>query len=207
LTVVRTPRDDQHHEVRYDLRSKYVSGISTMQETVSRYHPAWVAAHWLSSLLILISLLGGIFVIREIPNAAPQKAMILQAHAIAGVVILLLLLSRLLMRAKTRKPPPADTDSRFLNGLRRVVHVGLYVVALAMISTGIGTLAAAGVVPNVFSGQGPLPESFWDYPPRQGHFFFSRLLLVLVALHVAGAVYHQFIRKDGLLRRMWFGPR
>jgi cytochrome b561 len=30
-------------------------------------------------------------------------------------------------------------------------------------------------------------------------------LLVLVALHFGAAMYHQFIRKDGLLGRMWFG--
>lgn len=32
-------------------------------------------------------------------------------------------------------------------------------------------------------------------------------LMALIALHVAAALYHRFVLKDGLLRRMWFGKR
>jgi cytochrome b561 len=39
------------------------------------------------------------------------------------------------------------------------------------------------------------------------HYIFSRMLMVLVTIHVAGAVYHTLILKDGLLRRMGFGRR
>jgi hypothetical protein len=40
-----------------------------------------------------------------------------------------------------------------------------------------------------------------------GTSFLQRLLTVLIALHVAGALYHTFIRRDRLLGRMWFGKR
>jgi hypothetical protein len=39
------------------------------------------------------------------------------------------------------------------------------------------------------------------------HYAFSRLLMGLIALHIAGALYHVVIRRDRLLRRMWFGRR
>jgi cytochrome b561 len=45
------------------------------------------------------------------------------------------------------------------------------------------------------------------YPARTVHYVFSRLLMALIALHVAGALYHTFILRDGLLRRMFFGQR
>ncbi|MBM3529390.1 MAG: hypothetical protein FJX62_14970 [Alphaproteobacteria bacterium] len=32
-----------------------------------------------------------------------------------------------------------------------------------------------------------------------------RVLVALLALHVGAALYHHFVRRDGLLRRMWFG--
>jgi cytochrome b561 len=172
-----------------------------------RYHPLWVAAHWLAAILILISLYGGIAVLRHVPNDVPDKPAMLAGHAIAGLVILALMLARLLMRATTRKPRPADTDSAWLNRLRKTVHVLLYVTVFAMVSTGVGTLGMSGAFPAVFAGEGALPASFWEFPPRQGHLFFSRALLVLLALHVAGALYHQFVRRDGLLGRMWFGRR
>jgi cytochrome b561 len=52
-----------------------------------------------------------------------------------------------------------------------------------------------------------LPADFWVYPVRRVHYAVSRLLMVLIALHVSGALYHTIIRRDGLLRRMWFGVR
>jgi cytochrome b561 len=172
-----------------------------------RYHPVWVAAHWLAAILIFVSLYGGIAVLREVPNNVADKPAMLAGHAIAGLVILALMLLRLLLRATTSRLPPADLPNPWLNRLRRTVHVLLYFTLIAMASTGLGTLGMSGALPVVFGEPGTLPADFWAFPPRQGHWFFSRLLLVLVALHVAGALYHQFVRRDGLLARMWFGRR
>jgi cytochrome b561 len=47
----------------------------------------------------------------------------------------------------------------------------------------------------------------WAFPVRSVHYAISRLLMALIALHVSGALYHTSIRRDGLLRRMWFGRR
>ncbi|MDO9296294.1 cytochrome b [Bradyrhizobium sp.] len=46
---------------------------------------------------------------------------------------------------------------------------------------------------------------FSKYSPRAPHGIGARLLIALVVLHVGAALYHQFGRRDGLLRRMWFG--
>jgi cytochrome b561 len=43
------------------------------------------------------------------------------------------------------------------------------------------------------------------YPARYGHGYIAIILIVLILLHFAAAMYHQFFRKDGLLSRMWFG--
>jgi cytochrome b561 len=40
---------------------------------------------------------------------------------------------------------------------------------------------------------------------RAFHELSWQILLALIILHVAAALYHQFIRKDHLLSRMWFG--
>jgi hypothetical protein len=49
------------------------------------------------------------------------------------------------------------------------------------------------------------PADFWAFPVRSVHYALSRLLMVLIALHLVGALYHTFILKDGLLRRMTVG--
>jgi cytochrome b561 len=49
----------------------------------------------------------------------------------------------------------------------------------------------------------PLPD-FWKYRPRTPHGIGARLLLALIVLHTGAALYHHFVRRDGLLRRMLF---
>lgn len=53
----------------------------------------------------------------------------------------------------------------------------------------------------------PLPDSFDHLPQRAAHGVIAICLVALIALHVVAAIYHQFILRDGLLRRMWFGKR
>jgi cytochrome b561 len=61
---------------------------------------------------------------------------------------------------------------------------------------------------------GDRPGGFEGRFSREGGFFLGAfhglswtILLLLIILHVGAALYHQFLRRDGLLGRMWFGPR
>jgi cytochrome b561 len=75
-----------------------------------------------------------------------------------------------------------------------------------MAASGIATAVQAGLPGIVFGGSGaPLPESFGIYRPRVVHGVIAKLLVALAAVHVLAALYHQFVRKDSLLSRMWFG--
>ncbi|MEK1933846.1 MAG: cytochrome b/b6 domain-containing protein [Pararhizobium sp.] len=47
--------------------------------------------------------------------------------------------------------------------------------------------------------------NFTDYPPRAPHGLGGVLLVALPVSHAGAALYHQFIRRDGLLWRMWYG--
>jgi cytochrome b561 len=58
---------------------------------------------------------------------------------------------------------------------------------------------------DILAGNGAMPDSLFVYPERAMHGNLAYLMLALVALHVGAALYHQFIRKDNLLARMWFG--
>ena len=89
-------------------------------------------------------------------------------------------------------------------GTAQMVHLLFYVVILGMIASGIGMIALSGAAPLIFGGNGALLPDFWKYPPRLPHSIGARLLLALLALHVGAALYHHFVRRDGLLWRMWF---
>lgn len=172
----------------------------------SRYHPVHVAVHWLMFLLVIMMLGIGKFVMPGVPADAPQKPSMLQIHAYIGMFITVLLVVRLIVLFTTKRPAPADAGNAFLNLVARAVHVLFYVLLLGMVLSGMGLFQAAGLR-DVFSGASPYPADFFSYPPRIGHGLTSTLLLLLILLHVGAALYHQFIRKDNLLSRMWFGKR
>jgi cytochrome b561 len=173
-----------------------------------RYHPALVALHWLMAIALLFSLGTGMLVLDEIPNSAAEKIDALRSHMIAGVSILLLMLVRLGLRLGTSRPAPASAGHLQLDRLARITHWGFYVLVLLMAATGIATSVLAGLPDIVFGGSGdPLPESFSIYLPRIVHGAVAGLLLAVVILHAAAALYHQFVRRDELLARMWFGKR
>lgn len=176
-----------------------------MSETApKRYHPAHVAVHWLMALLVIMMLGIGKFAMPGIPPEDPQKPMMLQSHAYIGGVIALLLILRLVLRYTTKRPAPADAGNAFLNFLAKAVHFLLYLILVGMAISGLGLFQMANL-PAVFSGAAPYPANFFEYLPRGGHGLLSWLLLALVLLHFGAAMFHQFIKKDNLLARMWFG--
>ncbi len=176
-----------------------------MTETApKRYHPVHVVIHWLMALLVFIMLGTGKFVLPGIAPEDPQKAGMLQMHAYVGGAIALLLVARLILRFTIKRPAPADAGNAFLNFLAKAVHFLLYLMLIGMAVSGLGLFQMANL-PAVFSGAQPYPSNFFDYLPRGGHGLLSWLLLALVVLHFGAALFHQFIRKDSLLGRMWFG--
>ena len=68
-------------------------------------------------------------------------------------------------------------------------------------------LAPWGLETRVREAEAHPDFDFWVFPVRTVHFLISRLLMALIALHVAGALYHTLILRDGLLKRVAFGRR
>lgn len=169
-----------------------------------RYHPLHVTLHWLIALLVLMMLGVGKFVLPGVPADDPQKVFMLRTHAFIGGAIAVLLVVRLVMRFAVQRPAPADAGHPFLNFLAKAVHVLLYVLLIGMAVSGLGLFQLANL-PAIFNGAAPYPQDFFQYPPRMGHGLTSWLLIALIALHFGAAMYHQFVRRDNLLARMWYG--
>ena len=167
----------------------------------TRYHPVLVALHWLIALLVFTALAAGFFV-KGLPNE-PAKMQPLSIHMLVGQSILFLMIARLVIRFITKRPAPADTGSPLLNKAAGLVHALLYVAVIAMAIAGMGTVAQAGLNQPGAS----LPEDFFAFPARYGHGYTAIILIVLIAGHVGAWAFHQFIRKDNLFSRMWFGKR
>ena len=173
--------------------------------TVQRYSTTLVVLHWLLAFLVLLSLTMGAAVLANTPNTA-EKLFGLRGHMVVGVAILVLMGVRLVVRLATPVPPRATTGNAALDRIARWVHALLYLTVLLMAASGIALAVQADLGNAVFSG-GELAQDFWAYPARRAHYVLSRLLMLLVALHIAGALYHRFVLRDALLSRMWFRPR
>jgi cytochrome b561 len=175
---------------------------------VSRYHPVLVSLHWLLALLIVAALIVGFYWLGSIPNSDPQKISVLRLHMAGGILILVLMAIRFFVRMRTSLPPAATTGYPLLDRLAPITHYGFYVLVLLMVGTGYATAILAGLPAIVFDGSGdPLPPHLMIYPSLVAHSLIANLLVGLIALHVLAAFYHQFVRRDGLFRRMFFGRR
>jgi len=175
---------------------------------MSRYHPLLVTLHWVLAALILGALFIGSQVLAEIPNNAPEKLDSLRYHMIIGLVIGALMLVRLVTRFVTQKPPHAETGNVVMNSAARFAHVALYVIVILMVASGIGISLTVGLPDIVFGDSGAaLPETFSGIVPRRIHGILSKLLALTILVHIVGWAYHQFILKDGLIRRIWYGDR
>lgn len=175
---------------------------------VSRYHPLLVTLHWLLAVLIVAMLCVGFFLAAGMSNNDPQKIGVLLLHMAGGMLILALMALRLIVRLRTSRPPNATTGYPRLDRLAPITHYGFYVLVLLMVATGYATAILARLNRSVFQGSGdPLPPDFAVYPTFVVHATLAALLAGFVILHVLAALFHQFVLKDGLLRRMLFGQR
>lgn len=175
-----------------------------LKSTTDRYGAVAVTIHWLTAITIIFALASGF----QAGNAidAADKAGFLRLHIPAAIIVLLLTLCRIVWWwFFDRKPAPVAGSPQWQERLARVVHIGLYVLILGMIASGIGMIALSGAGPDIFDGAGAELPNFMDYPPRIPHGLGANLLLALLAAHVGAALYHHFIRRDGLLWRMWYG--
>jgi cytochrome b561 len=175
---------------------------------VTRYHPLLVFLHWLLAFFIINSLILGHFALAALPNSDPQKIDALFGHMAGGMVILGLMAIRFLVRATTTHPPKATTGNATLDRLAPFTHYGLYLFVVLMVATGMATALLTNLPDIVFAKSGdPLPETFLVYPTRIAHGYIALAFAALIALHTTAALYHQFVLKDGLFRRMFFGRR
>ena len=171
-----------------------------------RYSSIAIAFHWVLALAIVASFGVGTYM-ADLP-LSPQKLKLYNWHKWAGVTILALSALRLLWRLSHR--PPADVPMPgWQRAAAHATHVGLYLLFFAVPLVGWAYSSAAGF-PIVWFGVLPLPDfvspdKLLAEAIKPWHERLAWLMAALVLLHVAGALKHQFVDRDGLIGRMWPG--
>lgn len=179
----------------------------TLRNTSTYYGLIAQALHWIVVVGILLQFIWA-WRIEETESIRQQFALVNQ-HKSIGVTVLLLVLVRMGWRLCNRVPPWPESMKLWERIAAGLVHWGLYGLMLMIPISGWAYSAAAGYGPEWF-GWLELPAIFpvsesLERSMQQVHTWSGRLLLALVLVHVLAALRHQFVLKDGLLRRMWNG--
>jgi cytochrome b561 len=182
-----------------------------MNPTDMRYHFSARLLHAVLGLALVGMFAVGLYMADL--SFSPQRLKLYNWHKWAGFVIFALSFVRLMWRL-THRPPelPALIEIAMPAWQRmahHATHFGMYVLFFAVPLAGWAHSSAAGF-PVVPFGLFQLPDLV---PESEGladllkpvHRYAAYALAGLVALHVAGALKHQFIDRDGLLSRMGFG--
>jgi cytochrome b561 len=173
-----------------------------------RYTRVAIALHWLLALAIVGIFVVGVYM-ADLPFS-PSRLKLFNWHKWAGVSILLLSVLRLLWRATHRPPelPVAVTRAMpaWQTRAHHATHQLMYVLFFAVPLIGWAYSSAAGY-PIVLFGQIPLPDFVGPNKAlaeliKPLHELAAWGLVGLAALHVAAALKHQWIDRDGLLLRM-----
>jgi cytochrome b561 len=172
---------------------------------MQRYSLPAIALHWLIAILVIGGFVLGL-VMTDIPGLTPAKLRYYSWHKWAGVTVLALAALRLLWRLGHHPPAlPASTPA-WQRDAARWGHGLLYLLLFAVPVSGYAFTLAAGV-PVVYLGLVPLPVLFDADPAlkpllRAVHYWLDMTLAAVVLLHIAAALKHHFVDRDGLLARM-----
>ena len=176
-----------------------------MRQTASRYSTVAIVLHWLIFALII----ANVFVGGWMEDAeGPAKFEQFQMHKSLGLTVLALSLARLVWRLTHPAPPlPADMAlweralARTTQALFYVLMIGIPLLGWAAVSAGGAPEAPLfGVLPGPnlpIAQDEPLSHALGD-----AHKAAVKSFYVLLALHVAGALKHQFIDRDDVMARM-----
>lgn len=165
-----------------------------------------VTLHWLIAALIFITFPLGVYM--SDLALSPDKLKLYSYHKWIGVSVLLLAMLRVLWRLGHTPPPLPASTPRWQQLAAHAVHGLLYALLLAIPISGWLMSSAKGVQ-TVWFGVLPLPNLVQKDKAlgellTQVHQGLNLALLLLVAAHVGAALKHQFIDRDGLIRRMSF---
>lgn len=173
-----------------------------MNSNPQRYDTISQILHWL--MVILLAVMAGIGYGREfLPGE--WRGIALDLHKSIGMVFLLLVGVRIIW-ALIRRGILHATESRFEFMAAKGVHIALYGLMIALPVSGWLMVSAFGRPVSLF-GIVDIPALLVKNRPfaimlKEWHETLAIIILATAGLHATAALFHHFIRKDDVLKRM-----
>jgi cytochrome b561 len=165
--------------------------------------------HWLMAIMVLAQLFIGVSMVTTLK---PRYLTLISIHKPLGIAILALAVLRLGVRWRLGAPPLPDDLPRAQALAAKLSHVVLYALLIVMPLVGWGMLSAGGY-PVVLYGSLHLSKILPHDDQlhailRTTHTVLAYMFFATILLHVAAALFHGLIRRDGIFRAMaGIGPR
>jgi cytochrome b561 len=176
-----------------------------MSDVPLRYSPAQKWLHWLTAaLIVLVMIPAGLTMTRLGEGETTNR--LYELHKSFGVIIFALVGLRVILRLSRGAPPLEPGIPAWQRFAARVSHYALYMLIVLIPITGwVATSACCAPVNLFWTIPVTLPvgggEDFSKAVFRL-HYGFVYTLMGIVAIHVAAALQHHFVRRDRTLVRM-----
>ncbi len=172
--------------------------------TTPRYGSLSIFLHWLTAVLV-----GAAIVAIELKGWFPKGSELRESakfwHFQLGALVLLISVARLAWSLCVRGPEPLAPRGSMAHRLGVAAHAALYVLLLVLPASGLVMLVVAGKPVSLLGFDLPVSVP-GDRPLAKGieeiHEFLGNAMMVLIGLHAAAALWHEYVWRDGTLRRM-----
>lgn len=191
----------------------------TAANTRLRYGTVAITLHWIIAALIITNLYLGLS-FDDYPRGSAALFTLVQLHKSIGLTVLMLSVLRLIWRLINPVPALPAGMQPALRALARITHYLLYFLIIAIPLSGwLFVSASPRGLPTMFFGLFRWPyfwfladlpraaKQVWSHNLFSVHSYLAWSSIVLIAIHVCGALYHQFFRRDDILKRMLPGTR
>jgi cytochrome b561 len=169
---------------------------------IRRFTPLQRALHWIMAVCILAMLFIGVGMVSTV---ASEYLTLVNIHKPLGILILILALIRLVVRLVYGAPPlPLDLPEP-MKLAAYLSHYALYALMIAMPLIGWAMLSAADYpiviagmrLPALVPPDATLHSILWD-----AHRWLALCFFALILLHLAAALFHALVRRDGVFESM-----
>jgi cytochrome b561 len=180
--------------------------MNSTAPAANRYSGGAIALHWIIAILIILNVIGA-WESHDLPAA--EKAYAMAGHKAFGITILVLTVLRIVWRFTHKPPPLLESLKSWEAAFAKVTHTLFYFLMLAVPLAGwtMHSAATGGKAVAIFQ--------LFDFPGlplaqskdtaglfHELHETLATLMIFLLVLHVAAALKHQFVDRDGTLGRM-----
>ncbi|GAC1305508.1 MAG: cytochrome b [Steroidobacteraceae bacterium] len=167
-----------------------------------QFTPLQRTLHWLMAICILAMLFVGVGMVSTIK---PEYLTLVSIHKPLGIVILMLAVLRLIVRWQCGAPPlpsdmpePMKLAARLSHVLFYLLMIGMPLIGWAMLSAADYPVVVAGIhLPAILP-----PNPKWHSMLWNAHRLLAFCFFALILLHLAAALFHALVRRDGVFDSM-----